>query len=90
MVVRSNVHLKCKSNPNTMKKTGIQAVLANAIIKLTDIQEEFLCKIEADKIRTEVEESFNKFKNGVISASQFLKIISKNQEKLEDTLLGNA
>ena len=73
-----------------MKKSDIQTVLANVVIKLTDIQEEFLCRIEAEKIRNEVEDAFSKLRNGLISQSQFLKIISKNQEKLEDTLLGNA
>ena len=73
-----------------MKKSGIQEVLASAIIKLTDIQEEFLCKIEAEKIRTEVQEAFSKLNKGMISSSQFLKIVTKHQEKLEDTLLGNA
>ena len=73
-----------------MKKSDIQAVLANVIIKLTDIQEEFLCTIEADKIRVEVNEAYNKMKDGLISQSQFFRVITKNQEKLEDTLLGHA
>jgi predicted Holliday junction resolvase-like endonuclease len=84
------VHLEYNLNQLEMKKSDIQTVLANVIIKLTDIQEEFLCRIEAEKIRNEVEEAFRKLRKGLISQSQFLMIISKNQEKLEDTLLGNA
>lgn len=73
-----------------MKKSDIQAVFANVIIKLTDIQEDFLCTIEAEKIKNEVEEAYSKVRNGLISQSQFLRVITINQEKLEDTLLGHA
>ena len=37
-----------------MKNSVLQAVLAIGILKFTDINEGFLCKIEAKKIKNEV------------------------------------
>ena len=41
-----------------MKNSVLQSVLAVGILKFTDINEGFLCKIEAKKIKNEVENCF--------------------------------
>ena len=53
-----------------MKNSILQAVLAVGILKFTDINEGFLCKIEARKIRNEVENAIANFKKGIITGQQ--------------------
>ena len=70
-----------------MKNSILQAVLAVGILKFTDINEGFLCKIEAGKIRNEVENAIANFKKGIINQLEFQKIIFRNQQKLDDVLI---
>lgn len=70
-----------------MKNSVIQAILATGIIKFTDINEEFLCQIEAKKIKNDVENAISSFKRGVIDQLEFQKIIFRNQQKLDDVLV---
>ena len=73
-----------------MKKSVLDAVMAIGILKFIDIPEEFLCKIEANKIKNEVENAISKLKQGMINQSEFRKVIFRNQEKLDDVLLAYA
>jgi len=70
-----------------MKNSKLQAVLAIGILKFTDINESFLCKIEARKIKKEVENALMNLKKGVISQLEFKNIIFSNQKKLDDVLV---
>jgi hypothetical protein len=70
-----------------MKNSVLQAVLAIGILKFTDINENFLCKIEARKIKNEVENAISNFKKGMISQIEFKNIIFNNQKKLDDVLV---
>jgi len=70
-----------------MKNSLLQAVLAIGILKFTDINDSFLCKIEAKKIKNEVENAIANFKKGVINQLEFQKIIFRNQQKLDDVLV---
>ncbi|MCA0933336.1 hypothetical protein LCM02_12810 [Lutimonas saemankumensis] len=70
-----------------MKNSILQAVLAVGILKFTDINEGFLCKIEASKIKNEVENAIANLKKGVIDQFEFQKIIFRNQQKLDDVLV---
>lgn len=70
-----------------MKKSNLQAILAIGILKFTDINDGFLCKIEARKIKEEVENAFLSLKKGLISQLEFKNIIFKNQQKLDDVLI---
>jgi hypothetical protein len=69
-----------------MKNSVLDAVMAIGILKFTDIPEEFLCKFEAKKIKSEVEDAISKLRIGRINQSEFRKIIFRNQEKLDDVL----
>jgi len=70
-----------------MKNSVLQAVLAIGILKFTDINESFLCKIEAKKIKTDVENAIANFKKGVINQIEFQKILFRNQQILDDVLV---
>jgi len=70
-----------------MKNSVLQTILAAGIIKFTDINDSFLCKIEAGKIKTEVENAISSFKKGLISQLEFNNIIFNNQKKLDDVLI---
>ncbi len=70
-----------------MKKLNLQAILAIGILKFTDINEGFLCKIEASKIKEEVENAIMNLKKGFISQMEFKNIIFRNQKKLDDVLI---
>jgi len=70
-----------------MKNSVLQAVLAIGILKFTDINDAFLCKIEAGKIKTEVENAITNLKSGIINQLEFQKIIFRNQQKLDDVLV---
>ncbi|MGB5321165.1 hypothetical protein [Lutimonas sp.] len=70
-----------------MKNSVLQAVLAIGILKFTDINEGFLCKLEARKIKNEVENAIMNLKNGIIDQLEFQKIIFRNQQKLDDVLV---
>lgn len=70
-----------------MKNSILQAILAVGILKFTDINEGFLCKIEAKKIKNEVENAIANFKKGIIDQLEFQKIIFRNQQKLDDVLI---
>jgi hypothetical protein len=70
-----------------MKNSVLQTILAVGIIKFTDINDSFLCKIEAGKIKKEVENALSNFKNGLISQMEFKNIIFNNQRKLDDVLI---
>jgi hypothetical protein len=70
-----------------MKKSILETILALGIIKFTDIEEGFLCKIEADKIKNDVENAVMKFKQGIIDQIEFQKVIFRNQQKLDDVLV---
>ena len=70
-----------------MKKSVLQAVLAIGILKFTDINEGFLCKFEAKKIKNEVENAISNLRKGLISKLEFEKIIFRNQQKLDDVLI---
>ena len=70
-----------------MKKSILETILAIGIIKFTDIEEGFLCKIEADKIKNDVENAVMKFKQGIIDQIEFQKVIFRNQQKLDDVLV---
>lgn len=70
-----------------MKNSVLQTILAAGIIKFTDINDSFLCKIEAGKIKAEVENAINSFKKGLISQMEFKNIIFNNQKKLDDVLI---
>ncbi len=70
-----------------MKNSVLQTILAIGILKFTDINDSFLCKIEAGKIKNEVENAMNNFKNGLISQLEFKNIIFDNQKKLDDVLI---
>ena len=73
-----------------MKSSVLQAVLAMGILKFTDIQEGILCKVEADKIKSEVEHAIASLRRGLISRKEFRNILYRNQEKLDDVLVGFA
>ena len=64
-----------------MKKSNLQAILAIGILKFTDINDGFLCKVEARKIKEEVENAFLNLKKGLISQLEFKNIIFRNQQK---------
>jgi hypothetical protein len=70
-----------------MKKSNLQAILAIGILKFTDINDGFLCKVEARKIKEEVENAFLNLKKGLISQLEFKNIIFRNQQKLDDVLV---
>ncbi len=70
-----------------MKNSILQAVLAVGILKFTDINEGFLCKLEAKKIKNEVENAIANFKKGIIDQLEFQKIIFRIQQKLDDVLI---
>ena len=70
-----------------MKNSVLQAVLAIGILKFTDINEGFLCKVEAKKIKTDVENAISNFKKGVINQIEFQKILFRNQQILDDVLV---
>ena len=70
-----------------MKKSNLQAILAIGILKFTDINDGFLCKAEARKIKEEVENAFLNLKKGLISQLEFKNIIFRNQQKLDDVLV---
>ena len=70
-----------------MKKSKLQAVLAIGILKFTDINDGFLCKIEAKKIKNEVENAISNLKKGIINQLEFRNIIFRNQQKLDDVLV---
>jgi hypothetical protein len=70
-----------------MKNSVLQAVLAIGILKFTDINEGFLCKFEARKIKNEVENAIMNLKKGIIDQLEFQKIIFRNQQKLDDVLV---
>lgn len=72
-----------------MKNTVIDAVMAIGILKLIDIPEGFLCRIEAKKIKNEVENAIANLKQGLIDKSEFRKVIFRNQEKIDDVLLAS-
>ena len=73
-----------------MKSSVLDAVMAIGILKFIDIPEGFLCGIEANKIKTEVENAISSLKRGLISQNEFRKVIFRNQEKLDDVLLAYA
>ncbi len=70
-----------------MKNSALQAILAIGILKFTDINDGFLCKIEANKIKSDVENAIKSLKNGIINQLDFQKIIFRNQQKLDDVLV---
>ena len=70
-----------------MKNSVLQAVLAIGILKFTDINEGFLCKVEAKKIKSDVENAIANFKKGVINQLEFQKILFRNQQILDDVLV---
>jgi len=70
-----------------MKNSVLDAVMAIGILKLIDIPEGFLCKIEANKIKSEVENAISRLRKGLINQNEFKKVIFRNQEKLDDVLL---
>ena len=70
-----------------MKKSALQAILAIGILKFTDINDGFLCKIEAKKIKNEVENAIANLKKGLITQLEFKNIIFRNQKKLDDVLV---
>jgi hypothetical protein len=70
-----------------MKKANLTAILAIAILNLTDINEGVICEIEAAKIKNEVERATAQYKEGIITKKDFEEIIFKNQERLEDVLI---
>ncbi len=70
-----------------MKNSALQAILAIGILKFTDINDGFLCKIEANKIKIDVENAIKSLKNGIINQLDFQKIIFRNQQKLDDVLV---
>lgn len=69
-----------------MKSSVLDAVMAIGILKFIDIPEEFLCKIEANKIKSDVENAIISLRKGLMSQSEFRNVIFRNQEKLEDVL----
>ena len=69
-----------------MKSSVLDAVMAIGILKFLDIPEGFLCKVEANKIKKDVENAISSFRKGIMSQSEFRKVIFRNQEKLEDVL----
>jgi hypothetical protein len=70
-----------------MKNSVLDAVMAIGILKLIDIPEGFLCRIEANKIKDEVENAISNLRKGLMSHNDFKKVIFRNQEKLDDVLL---
>lgn len=70
-----------------MKSSVLDAVMAIGILKFIDIPEGFLCKIEANKIKRDVENAISSLRKGLISQNEFRKVIFRNQEKLDDVLL---
>lgn len=70
-----------------MKKSALQAILAIGILKFTDINDGFLCKLEAKKIKNEVENAIANLREGLISQLEFKKVIFRNQKKLDDVLV---
>ena len=69
-----------------MKSSVLDAVMAIGILKFIDIPEEFLCKVEATKIKRDVENAIMSLRKGIMSQSEFRNVIFRNQEKLEDVL----
>ncbi len=70
-----------------MKSSILESVMAIGILKFIDIPEGFLCKVEATKIKQDVENAILSLKKGMMSKSEFQKVIFRNQEKLDDVLL---
>lgn len=70
-----------------MKNSVLQFIRSLQIIKFTDIDEAYLCKTEAEKIKNDVENALTKFKNGIINQMDFQKVIFRNQQKLDDVLV---
>jgi len=70
-----------------MKSSILESVMAIGILKFIDIPEGFLCKVEANKIKQDVENAILSLKKGMMSKSEFQKVIFRNQEKLDDVLL---
>jgi len=73
-----------------MKSSILESVMAIGILKFIDIPEGFLCKVEANKIKQDVENAILSLKKGMMSKSEFQKVIFRNQEKLDDVLLAYA
>ena len=69
-----------------MKSSVLDAVMAIGILKFIDIPEDFLCKVEANKIKRDVENAISSLRKGIMSQSEFRNVIFRNQEKLEDVL----
>lgn len=69
-----------------MKSSVLDSVMAIGILKFIDIPEGFLCKVEANKIKRDVENAIISLRKGIMSQSEFRKVIFRNQEKLEDVL----
>ena len=70
-----------------MKNSVLQAVLAIGILKFTDINDGFLCKIEAKKIKNDIENAIMNLKKGIITQLEFKNIVFTNQKKLDDVLI---
>ena len=70
-----------------MKSSILESVMAIGILKFIDIPEGFLCKVEVNKIKQDVENAILSLKKGMMSKSEFQKVIFRNQEKLDDVLL---
>jgi hypothetical protein len=73
-----------------MKSSVLDAVMAIGILKFIDIPEGFLCRIEANKIKSDVENAISSLRKGLISQTEFRNVIFRNQEKLDDVLLAYA
>lgn len=69
-----------------MKSSVLDSVMAIGILKFIDIPEGFLCKVEANKIKRDVENAIISLRKGIMSQSEFRNVIFRNQEKLEDVL----
>ena len=67
-----------------MKKSKLQAVLAIGILKFTDINEGFLCIIEARKIKNEVENAITAYadEQDREHSLQLLAVAAQKTEKL--------
>ena len=69
-----------------MKGSVLDAVMAIGILKFIDIPEGFLCRVEANKIKKDVENAISSLRKGLISQNEFRNVIFANQEKLDDVL----
>lgn len=69
-----------------MKSSVLDSVMAIGILKFIDIPEGFLCKVEANKIKRDVENAIISLRKGIMTQSEFRNVIFRNQEKLEDVL----